>query len=594
VAQFFLVCIINSVNASANLPQVSRAGPSHFEDAQPNTPKQVWFWLAIISLFAFGIRLYWMKTHFPVLSIEAGEYLFMADHLRQSHQLISSYGGPETMYTPFFSIVIAGLSYFGLPVQAAAHTVVLASGTAMVLLLFVVSRYMYGYRAGLRTSLLAAIHPLLIFLSASIYSEGLYLVLWVAAIYAGILALDKFRLKDFLLTGLLFGAAYLTRPEAFAYPFFFAMAVWIVAFFRKRSYSRAFLGSVAILGAYALVAAPYVAYLHRHTGQYRLEGKWNLNYTIGHRIQEGMSDTKASYELGDDLSERGPLMDPLRFATYTPYPHGARDKLKYMIQCARSNWPELYWLLASPAYGSPFLLLFVCLGLFAREWDADRLSREFVLLTMALSVVVLLASAHHLESRYSYPFIPLAIIWSGKGLLAIEEWLIKTFGSFASFSSAVAGYLSRGCTALLLGLLLIAAYPERESDPSFKLESTASLAVKQAGEWLGNTVPPSSIIAAMNSRLPYYGKGVFVQFPYASPETTLRYLKSKKVEYFALESEFARPVPTVSLWLSQGIIDPHVQAIYDTGNVNGGRVKIFRVDYGDSAAGRSTASPSSH
>jgi 4-amino-4-deoxy-L-arabinose transferase-like glycosyltransferase len=550
-----------------------------------NTPKRVWFWLALISLGAFAIRFYWMETRVPVLSIDAGEYLFVADHLRQFHNLISSYGGPETMYTPLFSIVTAGVSYFGLSMQTAGHVVAVVSGTSLVFVLFVISRYMYGYHAALRTALLAAIHPLLVYLSASIYSEALYLTLWVAAIYLGIRALDTFRWKSFLLTGLFFGAAYLTRPEAFAYPLFFAVAVWIVAFFRKRPYPQALLGAVAILGGYALVAAPYVAYLHRSTGKYRLEGKWNINYTIGNRVQAGMSDTKASYELGDDLSVRGPLLDPLRFATYTPYPHTAWDKIKYFLRCARSNWPDMYWLLASPGYGSPFLLLFVWLGLFGRGWDAVRLWREFVLLTMGLSVVVLLASAHHLENRYSYPFVPLAIIWSGEGLLVLEEWFTKTLASITSFPGTAAGYLPRGLTALLLALLLVAAYPERQADPSFKTESASSLAVKQGGEWMRSNLPPSSIISAMNSRLPYYGRGVFVQFPYGSPEATFAYLKSRKVEYIALESDFARPVPTIALWLSQGIPDPGVQPVYDTGFVNGERVEIFRIAYGNAVRG---------
>jgi lipid-A-disaccharide synthase-like uncharacterized protein len=273
-------------------------------------------------------------------------------------------------------------------------------------------------------------------------------------------------------------------------------------------------------------------------------------------------NTRAAYEVGDDFSVRGPLLDPFRYATYTPFPHSAADKLKYLLRSAKANWPGLYLLLASPAYGSPFLLLFVFMGLFSELWDGDRLAREFVLLTMALSVVVLLASAHHLENRYSYPFVPIAIIWSGKGLLALEQWFTRMFLQFLKLPRAAIAYLPRTFAFLLLVMLLVAAYPERNDDFSFVTESSATLAVKKAGEWLRGSIPPNTILAAMNSRLAYYGRGIFVQFPLASPETTLRYLESKKVQYIALESSYEKSVPTIGLWMSQGISDPHVKEVY--------------------------------
>lgn len=42
------------------------------------------------------------------------------------------------------------------------------------------------------------------------------------------------------------------------------------------------------------LAAPYVAYLWRHTGDLRLEGKGIMNYTIGERRNAGLGSAEES------------------------------------------------------------------------------------------------------------------------------------------------------------------------------------------------------------------------------------------------------------------------------------------------------------
>ena len=65
--------------------------------------------LLLIVILALVPRIYWMMTQTPVISMEGSEYLRMAQNLAQGHGLVGNFEGPETMYTPLFSLLTAGL-----------------------------------------------------------------------------------------------------------------------------------------------------------------------------------------------------------------------------------------------------------------------------------------------------------------------------------------------------------------------------------------------------------------------------------------------------------------------------------------------------
>ena len=247
-----------------------------------------WAVLPVIVLIGLGLRLAWMLTETPVISMEGAEYVRMAENLVQGRGLIGNFEGPETMYTPLFSVLTAGLMLVTRNGETAAHLVALLFGTALIVVVFSTARLIYGERTAHICAALVAFHPLLVKLSASIYNESVYLTLFMAAIYWGIRALDLQSPRDSLLTGACLGLAYLSRPEAFAYPVFFALALCIAGLARKRLRVAA-VRSAVLLGAFFVLASPYIAFLYQHTGHFRMEGKWNINYTIAQRLLMGMN-----------------------------------------------------------------------------------------------------------------------------------------------------------------------------------------------------------------------------------------------------------------------------------------------------------------
>src|SRR6476660_2513880 len=105
-----------------------------------------WAVLPVIVLIGLCLRVEWMITETPVISIEGSEYVRMAENLVQGHGLIGNFEGPETMYTPLFSLLTAGTMLVTRDGEAAGHLVALLSGTVLIAIVFFTARVIYGER----------------------------------------------------------------------------------------------------------------------------------------------------------------------------------------------------------------------------------------------------------------------------------------------------------------------------------------------------------------------------------------------------------------------------------------------------------------
>jgi hypothetical protein len=84
--------------------------------------------------------------------------------------------------------------------------------------------------------------------------------------------------------------------------------------------------------------------------------------------------------------------------------------------------------------------------------------------------------------------------------------------------------------------------------------------------------------------VPYYADATLVQFPFADPDLTLRYLDMKHVDFVVLESQYATTIPTIGEWVAHGIPDDHARLIYDNANASGNRVLIYSWQQRDAKA----------
>src|SRR5258708_7791397 len=297
-------------------------------------------------------------------------------------------------------------------------------------------------------------------------------------------ALDSYRPRDFLLAGVLFGLSSLSRPEAFAYPVFIILATGVVAFFRKISWLKALRGAALLFGTWLILMAPYAAFQHRHTGQYRFEGKWNINYTLGNRIDAGMGYFQAGFTMDDKLNMVGPLVDSSIYAAYTPYSRSFSTKLNYFGHAIHRNWLATYDELYSVDIGGPVTIFLVVLGLFGRPWSARRLGHEFILVVMAISIVFLLLTAAHIEHRYAYPLPVIFLLWAAAGLDVFRDWIARTVSLMGTAARPLAAYAAQ--IALVSACFLLTGFSllGMRTDWFFMIQQKDFLGIKQAGEWL--------------------------------------------------------------------------------------------------------------
>jgi 4-amino-4-deoxy-L-arabinose transferase-like glycosyltransferase len=541
----------------------------------PNALSSKRFPLLLFSLALF-IRLAWVYAFTPIIGIEGAEYVRMAQNLRAGNGLVGTMEGPQLMHSPLYPVLIAAGSFVLPNPELVAHLLAAVSGAGLVVLVRSLALRMYGARTAVLAALFAALHPLLVGFSASIYAESIYVTLLFAAIYWGIRAVDERRTADCLLAGVLFGLAYLTRPDAFVYPFFFALAMWLVGGWQKAGAVKLFRASLLMLVPHLLLAAPYVAYLHRHTGLVRLEGKWNINYTIGERIRSGMNLFDAMFGTNEKLEDEGPLLNPNRFIGWTPHPHSFADKLGYLFRNAKRNRVEVYQdVLLSSSNGSPILWILVILGLFRGVWTRNRLIEEALLSAMGFAIVFLVLTAHIPLFRYAFPITPILLLWAAHGLSELWQWALDVGRSVADNSwlpKAAAWGVSSVAVLLLWAFSLWGVQFVGE----FTQEGPHLQQIRIAGLWLRDHAPGPKHIFSLGTVLPYYAEGTFLPFPHAPAPLTLRYIESRNPDYVALLGRYSSYYPTVAEWIEHDIPDRRAELVYDSGPQSVHRIKIYR------------------
>src|SRR5260370_16053691 len=87
-------------------------------------------------------------------------------------------------------------------------------GALLPLPVFGVGSRLFNRQVGFIAAALALLHPLLVHLSFTVFSEGPYTTLFLTAVYCVVRALNDSSTRNWLLVGTVFGLSYLVRTEA--------------------------------------------------------------------------------------------------------------------------------------------------------------------------------------------------------------------------------------------------------------------------------------------------------------------------------------------------------------------------------------------
>jgi 4-amino-4-deoxy-L-arabinose transferase-like glycosyltransferase len=535
--------------------------------------------LALILLVAGGLRFYWLRTQMFVIEVDGAEYARIAENLLLGNRYVGTMGGPELIFPPLYPILIATLTLVTGNSELAGRWVSLLAGTSLVLVLFAMALRLYGRTAALITALLVACHPFLIESSAVVLTESLYILLLFLGVYWGLRSLDFKGFKDCLLAGLFFGLAYLTRPEAVAYPFILASIMLVAGFLNGKGMKRVALACLLLFTSVGIAGAPYVGFLTYHTGQILLDGKHNLNYTIGQRLNSGLHYRDANWGVSRELVEEGPLVNPSAFITQSPYSKSPGDIVSYIAMSVRRNVRPLYYVMTSRAFGFPILFLLGLIGLFRARWSHERIFREGLLIVLVSFLAVLSLSAHIFAGRFTFAMLPFLLLWAANGSVEIAQWA-KDRSSFVASNSPKIGetFVIHFPWLLAVFLLLLSSQGRLGAGiPRFDEREPEAPAKKEAGLWLRKYMQGSNMkIVDILPTLTYYAGGLWVPLPSGESTTVLRYIHKKDPAFIVLSDHLRRSRPSLADWLRKGIPDQRAKLIYQTGTTRGSGLMIYR------------------
>jgi hypothetical protein len=365
-------------------------------------------------------------------------------------------------------------------------------------------------------------------------------------------------------TGLTFGLAYLTRPEGVVW--LVSLAVWwlLVRVLREGLVGLRRLSTVVALGAaflgFALVAVPYVGYLHHHTGRWMLTGKVSITYEIGAAVEKGDA---VLYDQVTGTLDR--TTGDTRWASSGQGGKGLLDRLReepaaFVGRLGRNALHILKSSLTSPIF-SVALLLPAAWAFFALPWTRKRVAEDALLAAGALPVATFLT--FHVQQRFFAPAFPFLLIATATGLWALRHRLVPQSGR-------------RRLAATLAVLVALAAYlgwahgaVVRHGQESFEL------AHKAAGLWLRHHSPSEAKIMSRDLGISLYAERGYVTSPRASWPELLAYGRARGATHLVVDEAEARVLrPWLGILLDAPPPDIRLLA---TARDRHGRTWVFRL-----------------
>lgn len=510
------------------------------------------------------------------IDTEGAEYARIAENFSAGRGYTGiETSGAELIFPPLFPMLIAATSLVVGQAELAGRLVSLLLGTLLVLPVYFIARELHGRHVALVAGLLIALHPLLVGFAASVYCESTFMTLLMSGVFLSLRVFRAPTVRTLLLTGCVFGAAYLVRPEAALYAVLAAGIVAVLQVARGHSVRVAVQRGVVLFAGFAVLALPYVLWFHAQSGQWRLEGKSPLNYATELRIEQGREPYDASFGVGPDLSEHGVWMKPHAVAlSQVKMPPG--EIARYVIRRAKSVVPFLKnTLVDGGMLGSPLLFVLSAIGLFAKPWSRPVALANLFCFAILASAASALFFIFYLSPRFLITFVPFLSIWAASGVVALCTWLAATVQLLrekgASYWPSVA-----------FGALLVLAVPLStlqgvEGLYELRMFSAEHRPIKIAGEWLDHYAPGQKVVTDSLDVLPFHAHATFVPLPYAESSTALRYLRQRQVRFIVLHDADKTSTPYLDDWLKEGVPAPGAVLIYNEASPALGRILIYEL-----------------
>jgi 4-amino-4-deoxy-L-arabinose transferase-like glycosyltransferase len=551
-------------------------------------PQRVW--VSMILLLAAGLAVRfaaWAHWGTGAIESEGAEYVRIAENLRNGVGFVGLVTpGPQLNFNPLYPLLIAGTSLVTNNYEIAARLVCIVFGALLPLPAFGIASRLFNRQVGYIAAVLTLLHPLLVNLSFTTFSEGPYATLLLVAVYLTVSAISQNSTKFWILVGAAFGLAWLIRAEATAA---FTIAVLFALCAAQGSMAVRCKRALVAIAVFAVLVVPEGIFIYKTTGKVRLEVKSIIFSYTGQRILAAETEPGVDYEspgghhevpspapnfeegqrweekwafYGIDSNLKGmgfPLRPHVEVVRETQV--SLKETLRLFLKGLRQNTPELFRTLSSDWFGSPFLPALALLGALRRPWRGPRASKRLFVLLIAVAPILATFFALWSQARYYFVLVPFLCIWAANGLFEIGLWM-KATGTATGFKWVSSSRLFQMFVPVLIALIMMVSsvrgvrrlYMFTDSAPPTLVE-------KQAGIWIGHQQNRPFKIMDTAIPLAFHAEAsLFSYFPYTSGDSALRYLDAGHVDYIVLRrgEHFTQYYEE---WLAHGIPDQRAELI---------------------------------
>jgi len=462
------------------------------------------------------------------ISPDSVSYLQGAKSLIAGEGYTSVTGEPMLLFPPGYPALIAALIPVAGSPELAGRIVSLVLSTASIPLLYLVVRRFGSRLLGISVAGMFALLPQRIWQSAMILSDASFLFVILLMLLLAQRWLRTDRLRWAALAGAAAGAAYLIRPEALGMLAVVLLAGMIA--FRFRAWILA--GALVATVVCAVLAWPYLSFIHQHTGKWQVSTKGELNWSMAQEMVMGEGFEGKLFEVGEDGSRVAlePVASPAAVAKRVAY-----NAAEMLVHLAKIATPIPYALA-----GLGLLSL-----LFYQRYATRTAGAVAVLVVLALPLIYL--SLFHYEDRtLIQPTMLVLLLGAAGGLHAVD---------LCTDNARRVALVLAGLTALSM----LAYNVPNLTGPGMAKYAPAH----KRAEWIAQTFPDARGIVGRNWYLAYLLETPHYTRPKAPLEEIIAYARHYDADFVVLPKTGGHW--TVGQFVNGGEANPDLAEAQDWG-----------------------------
>ncbi len=473
--------------------------------------------LGALLLLAAAFRVArWQLT--AVMFNDGPIFLAMARALEQG-DVAAALASP---FHPLYPALVAALAPALGSLEAAGVAVSVVAGTLAVAALWAFVRRAFGPAEAAVAAALLAVHPMAVEYTGDVQSEGVYLLLFLAAAASLWRALSGLRPAPAAVGGLLAGAAYLVRPEGLGLALVAGGLLGWRALAERDVRRRALLAVVALAAGALLASAPYLVWIRAD------QGSWALTRKKSVAVVAGLAEAPRQGPDPRPAGARPARIDPAAAARLEqPGPPPSR-------RAALGDWWKAH--VRGLHYTAALLLL---AELVLGGWRRPGLRAAFVGGVVAAYALVLLGLAlqvGYVSARHALPPLTLTLGYAASGLLRVAR---RAGHAGRPPAAGAARRTGAAAAALLLAATLAGALKALHPD------RTEDLAARRAAEWLRASGAPVEGVAARRRRTAWYADAPHVEIPEHVP-VDADLLRRAGASHLVLDDEDGADLPALA------------------------------------------------